>query len=192
MRGPSDIARGLNPRAWNGRRRRRRCSDGAARHTRRPPGELTCEPVPGRASLIRDLDRPRQPGAQPAAARISPFISKNRNSLVSASRIAATILLACTSRPKAHLAFAMVGSSNMGLWAAPRGQPHGETFPPRTPRGNRPLLPLRPGRTTIHMAYAKARHKRGSAGSLGARLPSTKSCMNQTAAPTNGQNSRRL
>ena len=63
------------------------------------PSELSREPVPGRACLIRDPHRAGQPDTEPGRRSTSPPIANDRNSPLSASSTAATIFVACTSKP---------------------------------------------------------------------------------------------
>ena len=96
----------LSPRRARDLRRRRH-------HTLHPAfRELARQPVPGRAGLIRDPHRSRQPGAEPGRRQRLAASSKRTSARpFSASNTAATIFAACTSRPTRVLAFAMAGSS---------------------------------------------------------------------------------
>ena len=96
--------RGLGPRVllhW------REAADALEMHTGREGGGLGRCILSGRSSTFACGGRP-----------------------VSASRTAATIFVACTSRPTRLLAFAMAGSSNMRLWAAAWLPPRSKTTPP--------------------------------------------------------------
>ncbi len=92
-------------------------------------GELARESVPRRPGLIRSSHRTRQASAEPRRPE-SPFIRNVRNSPLSASSTAATIFVACTSKPTRDLAFAMAGSSYSvvdrlrGGYRAARTTPH--------------------------------------------------------------------
>src|SRR5450755_2642890 len=94
-----------------------------------------------------------KPAQNPAAPSASPLIENVCSCPVSASRTAATIFVACTSKPTRLLAFAMAGSSNMRLWAVARRLPRGMNFTPRTPWGSRPLLHRGPDGRSIHIVY---------------------------------------
>src|SRR3954452_9408057 len=91
-------------RARDLRRRRDHTFDPALR-------ELARERVPSRTRLVGGPDRSRQSGAQGRRTAFSPLSTNIPSSPVSASRTAATILVACTSRPTRDLALAMAGSS---------------------------------------------------------------------------------
>jgi hypothetical protein len=91
---------------------------------------------------------------KPAAATVSPLITNVCNCPVSASSTAATIFVACTSKPTRRLAFAMAGSSyavvdRRGV-AAARHERHPTTSvgepAPSTPQAGRTLNPYCLGR----------------------------------------------
>jgi hypothetical protein len=76
--------------------------------------ELASEPVPRRTGASYATRTGRgNPAQNPAVLLTSAVIAKNLSSPVSASSTAATIFVACTSKPTRDLAFAMAGSSNM-------------------------------------------------------------------------------
>ena len=127
-------------RARDLRRRRDHTLDPALR-------ELARERVPGRAGLVSDPDRSRQPGAEPGRRRVSPFIANDLSSPVSASRTAATIFAACTSRPTRVLAFAMAGSSYAVVGRRAGCQPRGHDFTPTNHRGEPASSTAQAGRT---------------------------------------------
>jgi hypothetical protein len=111
-----------------------------------------------------------RPAHSPAATPMSPPIPKNASSPVSASRTAATISLACTSRPTRLLAFAMAGSSSSIVGrravAAARHQ-----NPPRPSRGNRPLLPAEPDEPQSILTSADAKEARRPRYPIAPRYP---------------------
>ena len=125
----------------------RRCCDHALHTT---PRELARKPVPRRAGLIRGPRRTRQPRAKPGRRHRLTAHRKPESSPVSTSNTAATIFVACTSKPTTVLAFAMAGSSyaivgrRAGTSRAARTSPHEQhrgTSPFYTSGRTRPVNP---------------------------------------------------
>src|SRR3954471_4465611 len=132
-------------RARDLRRRRDHAFDPALR-------KLPRERVPSRTRLVGGPDRSRQSGAQGRRPAFSPLSTNIPSSPVSASRTAATILVACTSRPTRDLALAMAGSSYAVVDAA-RGATRTAQTPTNPSRRTGQHLQLKPD-DSLHMAYA--------------------------------------
>ena len=115
--------------------------------------QLARQPIPGWAGLIRHPHRPRQTRAEPGRPR-GLAVHRERLQLPGLGvQTAATIFVACTSRPTRVLAFAMAGSSyavvGRRAGAAARQEPHPTTIvgepATSTPRAGRSVNPYGPG-----------------------------------------------
>jgi hypothetical protein len=137
-------------------------------HTLDPTlGQLARERVSGRASLIGNPDRPRQPRAKPSRVRVLAVHHKHLKLARVAVQDRRDDLRRVHVRTDRDLAFTMAGSSYAVLDAA-RGATRTAQNPHERIAGNRPISSTQAGRqrpyglcrSTIVLATARARFRR--------------------------------